>query len=279
MAEERVMVYQLQVNEFQKAGEVFSRMENHLAVAAILDGSAPGRVYVDDPARPASALARGARRFYLAGDAGNPNFNESLRRLFGDEIYPQAQREGAAACMLYYPEASWEAPAEQILEGKKPVKLGRQYYELKALRQDWRKLIPPGMVVRRVDAKLLEDTQLKHLDDLKNEMVSECPSLETFLHTRLGVCALAGDEIAGWSLSEYNLGERCEIGIETVGQFRRQGVGTITAGALIELAQAQGIRRIGWDCFSENAPSAATAVKVGFEMVEEYSVYFTWVTR
>ncbi len=270
-------MYQLKVSEYERAREVLLPLDEHLAVAAMLAGSAPGSIYVDDAETPTSALACGQRRFYLAGNGQNEVFNANLRQVLRDRMDTAARQEGINAFVVYYSDPSWEPAIEAILAGRKPVKVERQYYELTGLFEvDSRQAAAPtGLALRRVDTELVNDPQLKNRHALQAEMVSECPSVEEFLQARLGVCAIVGDEIAGWCLSEYNLGERCEIGIETIEKFQRRGIGTLTGLALIALAQAQGIRRIGWDCYRGNASSVATALKLGFEKKSDYSVYFT----
>ncbi len=265
--------------DYEKVREVFSSLDDHLAVAAMLAGSAPGRIYVDNPEAPASALACGPRRFYLSGNSQNNAFAENLRSFFLDRIYTQARKEGVTAFVVYYSHPAWEPVIDAMLAGQNPAKVERQYYELTRQAEDRQAAAPTNLALRRVDAQLLNDSTLKNRAALKAEMVSECPSVEEFLKTRLGICAVLGDEIAGWCLSEYNLGERCEIGIETLEKFQRRGIGTLTARALIALAQAQGIRRIGWDCYRGNAPSVATALKLGFAKKSDYSVYFTWIEK
>ncbi len=272
------MMYRLKRSEYERARAVFSALDDHLAVAAMLDGSAPGSIYVDNPQAPHSALAFWWR-FYFAGEGGDQTFTAEVKKLFRERLYPQARQEGVTLFVVYYSNPGWEPAIEEILEGRKTAKVERQYYELNAALEERQMLVPTNLALRRVDADLLKETHLKNLDALKSEMVSECPTVEEFLKTRLGVCAIVGNEIAGWCLSEYNRRDRCEIGIETVEKFRRQGIGTLTARALIELARAQGIRRIGWDCYRENAPSVATALKLGFEKKRDYSVYFTWVDK
>jgi GNAT superfamily N-acetyltransferase len=273
------MMVQLEVSEYEGARAVFRPLDDHLAVAAMLDGNMPGCIYADNPQAPRSALACGKRRFYFAGNGQNRAFAADLKKLFLERLYFQARLEGVTAFVLYYSDGSWEPTIEEILDGRNPVKVARRYYELKTLDERRRVVAPANLVLQQVDAKLMDEINLENLDALKAEMVSECPSVEEFLKTRLGVCAIVGNEIAGWCLSEYNRGDRCEIGIETVEKFQRQGIGTLTARSLIELAQAEGARRIGWDCYKENAPSVATALKLGFEKKSDYAVYFTWVDK
>jgi GNAT superfamily N-acetyltransferase len=130
--------------------------------------------------------------------------------------------------------------------------------------------------LRFVDRALLAETHLKNLGDLVQEICSERASVQDFLDQSFGVCVLHGTEIVGWCLSEYNSGQRCEVGIQTWPAYRRQGLATAMASALIEHALDRGLTEIGWHSWASNTPSIATARKVGFRKVKDYPVYFAW---
>jgi RimJ/RimL family protein N-acetyltransferase len=268
------MIHPLKASEFEKASSLFHEMDDHLAPQAALEGSTPGAVWADDLAEPRSAILQTGHRFYLAGFERNDHFNGALRRLFLKEIYPQALAAGEEDFVLYYAPGTWAVEVEGILAGKWPMQLERQYYAFKGLRHDWREMVLPGFAVRQVDEAILGEDSLGNADVLRREIVSECPSQEFFLQHRFGYCLVGQGEIAGWCLSEYNDDDRCELGIETVDAFRRQGVATITASATIEHALTHGVTEIGWHCYASNVPSSATARKVGFEKVRDYAVFY-----
>lgn len=263
--------------EFSRAESVLQTLRHHLAVTGILAGTVPARLIVDHPTHPRTVLAWTQHRFYLTGSPENHAFNQALGRLFSDTIYPQALAAGDAMFMLYYAPDTWRNPVEDtILRDKLPTELWRQYYRLKEKRVDWRAMLPEGFELRPVDPALLENTQLRHLDALREETCSERPSVQDFLEKSFGVCIVHGDELAGWCLSEYNTPDSCEIGIETREPYRRRGFATLMTTALVEEAQARGIAHVGWHCWASNKPSAKTALKAGFELVADYPVYMAW---
>ncbi len=137
-------------------------------------------------------------------------------------------------------------------------------------------MLPEGFELRPVDAALLEHARLKNLDALREEMCSERPSVQEFLDHSFGVCLVHGYELAGWCLSEYNTPDACEIGIETREPFRRRGLAALMTAALVEEAQARGVARIGWHCWTSNIPSARTALKAGFELAVDYPACMVW---
>jgi hypothetical protein len=51
---------------------------------------------------------------------------------------------------------------------------------------------------------------------------------------------------------------------------------TILAYNFLEMARNKDVARIGWHCTATNAGSAATALKAGFDKVEDYPVFIGW---
>ncbi len=162
---------------------------------------------------------------------------------------------------------------DDLFGGKPPIRRARQYFALDARQFDKPLVVPDGYRLHPVDVALLAQTGLKNLAGLKEEMVSERPSLDDFLAKSFGVCVIHENEIVGWCLSEYNCGPRCEIGIATAEAHQRQGLAMLTATAVIQQALAQNIHQIGWHCWADNAPSGALARKLGFQLIEETTAY------
>jgi len=260
--------------DHHRARHACAALEHHLAVWAVLEGTATGAVYVDDPIRPTAALVRSGYRFHLAGQPGNQAFTDDLGRLFSEDVYPKALASTRASMFVLYYAAGWEADIEAALQGKCPLMDERVCLE-------WRpplahqSTIPSEFVLRTVERPLLSE-DLQNLDALQAEMCSERPSVHEFPERGIGVCAVRATEIVGWCLSEYNTGHRCEVGIEVLEPYRRRGLGAAMASALVERAQQVGITRIGWEAWAANRASIATALKVGFEQIHRYPVYYAW---
>jgi RimJ/RimL family protein N-acetyltransferase len=268
------MIYKLQKEQYKRVGPLFQTLDYNLTVNAVLAGTTPGEIYVDDPVQPKAAITWVKHRIYLAGSARNEGFNRAVNQLFSGKIVPGAVAAGKAEFVLYYAPEDWDDQVDILFEGKFPIKDRRLYFIFKEPRNDWRALIPPGCTMRRVDRELLRQTYLKNLDTLIEEIHSERESIDRFFGNGFGFCLTQGDEIAGWCFSEFNTRDRCEVGIETAEAHRRRGFATLTASALVEHALANGVTRIGWHCWASNTASITLAEKVGFEKSLEYPVYF-----
>lgn len=175
-------------------------------------------------------------------------------------LSPTRQARGKIACPRFF-------------AAIRSVRAERQYYRLRLRDRIPPPAIPQGFRLRPIDETLLSETALANLQVLVAEIHSEAPSVADFLAHKFGYCLQHGQELAGWCLSEYNHGERCELGIETLPAFQRRGLATVTALATIAHAQSAGIAEIGWHCWKRNMPSIGLARKLGFEHVADYPVW------
>ena len=162
---------------------------------------------------------------------------------------------------------------QAILMDKEIIHADREYYACKELKYKWQDFMLEGFQIQMVDANLLENANLKHLETLIEEMTSERPSVDDFLAKSFGVCAIHENELAGWCLSEYNADDRCEIGIETTSDYRQRGIATALTLAFLEHAFSHDIKEVGWHCFKKNESSAKTARKAGFDKVCDYKSF------
>ena len=265
---------ELSRSQFHRVRTIVEELNIHLAVGALLEGAVPGAVYVDDPQGPRAVLVWTGHRVYLAGTTEVPRICEELNKLFASTIHPDLRRAGMSAFVLYYAPDSWQTKAEESLAPLPTVRAVRQAYSCLKPRLDWRSRLPDGYSLRAVNSALLAETRLQHLDALREEMCSEHPSIEAFLAQSFGVCAIHSGALAGWCLSEYNLAERCEVGIEILEGHRQKGLGSAMTEALVAGAFEQGISRVGWHCWRDNEASVATARRAGFEHVADYPALF-----
>lgn len=268
-------MHELKRTDYERVRPLFRKLEIHLPLQAILAGNVDAPIYVDNPLRPQTALTWTGHRFYVAGAPGNSDFVADARKIFLEQYVMQAWKAGFESYILHYPSPKWELILGLMLNQKYPIKSVRSYYALKANRVDWKSALPADFHVRTVDANLLAE-KWQNPEFLTEEMRSERVSVADFLAKSFGVCLTHQDEIVGWCLSEYNTGHRCEVGIATHEDYQLRGFATLLASAFIDLARTRDVAKIGWHCSAANQGSAATALKAGFEKVEDYPVFIGW---
>ncbi|MCL4266467.1 MAG: GNAT family N-acetyltransferase [Anaerolineae bacterium] len=263
-------------DQLDKARPLLAPLADHLLVIpSILAGSTPATIYVDDRRAPETAVTWFHGRVMLAGQA-NAATVTAVRHLLLTQYKSEAQAANLAAFVLHTT-AAWQAEAATLLPGLKMIPAARCYYRLEARHRQWETAVPATLQLRRVDATLLADATLKNLDWVTEEMVSERPSVADFLDKSFGYCLVHQDEIVAWCMSEYNTGNRCELGIATAEAWQRQGLARVTATAVIAEARQRGIHDIGWICWANNLPSVHTAEALGFTRIQEKLVHlFFW---
>jgi GNAT superfamily N-acetyltransferase len=270
-----LQMYRLAPRDTQLAGPVFAALEHHLAVLSALAGETPAEIYVDDPAHPQAGLLLPANRHrvYVAGVA-TPDFVTAVAETLLRRYLPAERAAQPSDAIIYHAPGAWGAALAEQLAGIQTWEAERRYYRLLVGPDAPSFPLPAGFTLRQIEAAVLDDHALLNRDELVAEVLSESPSVEEFLQHRLGYCAQRGQELAGWCLTEYNHAGHCEIGIETVAPYRRQGIGLATAAATLALAAHQGIREVGWHCWGDNAASIGLANRLGFEEVERHRVLF-----
>jgi GNAT superfamily N-acetyltransferase len=267
------LFHELNRSEFDKVSPLLANMDEHLVLASILGGSTPARIFADHPSHPEAVFTGFHARMFLLGSPGDLRFNQALSGYLNDQAIPQAQAEGRGAFIFHLDTRDWLPQLEQILAGRELLPWTRQFYRCTPRRQDWQNLLPEGFQIRPVDARLLEDSSLQHMDLLVEELCSERTSLQDFLSKSFGVVVQRGQELAGWCLSEYNQDGFCEVGVATLEPYQRRGLGSVTTLALLDQAARLGYRQVGWHCWKDNLPSGALARRAGFELVKESLVY------
>jgi GNAT superfamily N-acetyltransferase len=270
-------VVKLDPGEYGRVRSLVEPLDFHLPLVALLAGTSPGAVYVDDAETPRALLAGTGHRFFLAGAPERTEFRRGLTRLFDDTILPRTLAAGLGGLSICVFPDGWAGHIAAILGGREVVETQHEYYHAHGSAWDQPRTLPDGYSLRAAGRALLADEGLANLDALREEMCSERPSVEDFISSSFGVCAVHGKDLVGWCLSEYNTGNRCEIGIATHEPHRRRGVATGMAGAFIEAARARGVTEIGWHCYAHNIPSGATARAAGFRLTHTYPAYHVWL--
>ena len=266
------MSFELSREEFDRARGAFEPISHNLAVESIIRGRTPGIIRVDSRLEPSSALTWFKGRVFLSGDPGSQAFRRGVSEVLSGPYAEAIIRRGGSGFVVYYHPESWDERWDEILPGSSHTRHTRLYYRLRASDGRWDVSPPEGYALLPVDSSLLERTDLAGLDGVVEEMLSERLTVEAFLERSFGCCVVHGGAIVGWCMSEYNAGDRCELGIGTAEGHRRRGLATVSGSAVIGEAVSRGITDIGWHCYARNAASVATAERLGFTRALEYPV-------
>lgn len=249
---------------------LFASPHLRLVASAVVAGNSPGLFWVDDIPQPrTAALWDQTHALYLAGEADNAAFNDALGRFMGETI-----TQAVDVLKIYPASGNWNPVIETLYPYAALHQPQRVFYCLGTLNlPNWRERLPEGFRVSSINDNFAALSILRNFDRLREEIESCWNALADFQQHGFGFCAHDAETIVGWCTAEYVSGNQCGIGIETVETHQRQGFATLVASAFAEHCLEHGITA-HWDAWQRNTPSVATAEKVGFVKVEDYTIYF-----
>jgi RimJ/RimL family protein N-acetyltransferase len=249
---------------------LFASEHLQLVASAVSAGNSPGAFWVDEADQPRSAaLWDKTHALYLAWAADHAAFNDALSQFVRDTV-----AQAVDVLKIYPASADWNAVIEALYPYEALYQPQRVFYRLVSLKiPDWRDRLPEGYRVSSINDNFTALTTLQNFERLREEIESCWNALADFQQQGFGFCAHDGETIVGWCTAEYVSGRQCGIGIETVETHQRQGFATLVASAFAEHCLEHGITA-HWDAWQRNMPSVATAEKVGFVKVEDYTIYF-----
>ena len=254
----------------QLARPLFRELErSHALVEAFFEGQTIAQLFVDDVDAPKAGVIVCNSRVLFAGDSSQATFLEEMAHTFSNELIPAHRARGNDAYLVCMSGDTWNAAIQLMFTKCKLYHGTRQYYETTDFIPKTNLVLPDNFSMQLITPEFL-NSNVTGLDAVREEMCSERTSVEDFLARSFGLCPMHDNEVAGWCMSEYNVGDRCEIGIATTEKHQRKGIATLATWSFLAEAHQRGYRRVGWDCWTRNEASAATARKAAFTLVEEY---------
>jgi RimJ/RimL family protein N-acetyltransferase len=269
-------MHELKKRDYGKVQPLFEDLNWNLITRAVIEGTSPGRVYVDRAEKPRTAFMCTVEGYYLAGYDGNDEFNASLNKLILEKIFVgDTVREGETDVAIGFSPGSWADKMPTIFQGRIPLTTARRHYVCTELKVDrWRDNVPEGFKVQRIDEKLLQTPHLKIPEHVTGWMKTNWGSIADFMKKGFGFCTLHDTRIVSWSVADCVSGDACEIGIHTHEDYRRQGLATVTATAAVDYSLSSGLNQAGWHCDEYNLGSIGVAEKVGFKLERKYIQYY-----
>ncbi len=271
------MIYELSVQEYNRIKTIFREQTNHPIILGILNGNNQGKVYVDDPKQPKTALIWAKFEiFLLVGDKENDSFNKNLESFIRERIAPESLQIGDIAFQLEFPQSNTdEGTVIDRLKNYLPKAYGRCAFtfneeKYRGLSQ-WHDQIPFGYSVEKITPELIDrDKEGVIREELDNFWVSP----EVFFEKGIGYCTMQGDKAVSSCLSVYASEGDIEIGINTYDlKHRNKGLATLAARAVLDECLQRGVTP-HWKTEHFRYASIKLANKLGFENRRDYKAYY-----
>ena len=272
------MLLELQEDSFDYVSELFSDLDRYyLVIRAVIEGSIPGRIWVDSVDNPSSAFLCDRWRFFLAGNPNNVEFNRDLTRLILDEIVPDAKARGYDRFSHHFNPESWKNRSDILLD-RFSIKGCDVYYvfdtKKSSILRDITINIPDGFTLGRITKEILEQYDSEHSQNLSKMISQYWGSSRNFFQNGFGFCLKSEEEMLSWCITDYIVGNRTELGVETNEEYRKRGFASIVAASTISGCLKRNVNHIGWQAWKSNIASAKTAEKLCFKKTGETTVYF-----
>ena len=274
---ETVTFQELAQPHFEKARSLFDGFDYSLSIHAAIEGSSPGRIFVDNLERPRTAFALTVEGYLLTGDHTDPAVLEALRRLLAEQIFTgKVYVNGDESMSLAVYPQTWEAQLPTLIPTHEVEKIARYQYLCRAVLFDWRQHLPEGYTVRRVDRSVLNDPRIVFPEGARDWFNIEAMwgSVDNFLNKGRSFCVLHDHQVVAWCTPDCVAGDRIDIGIFTDPDHRRHGLAGVAVAATVEHCLNDGFSAVGWHCNAGNVASWKTAEKVGFVRNREYAYYY-----
>lgn len=231
---------ELEQPEFALAAPLFAGIDHNVPIVfSVLEGTAAGRVFVDDAGRPRSAfVVVGGAFSYVAGDETDDAFSQALVSVIFDDLLPSQEEQ---ELVVFAFTDVWRAKLDTLLTPKGAIRIHRKAFSFGAASvpdfRSWRSRVPAGCRMESIG------------------LVEGDP--------RFGVRLMKDDVVLSECTAVFVGRGEAEIDVHTDENHRNLGLGTLTASAFLEECLARGLRP-SWTCWPEREASIALAKKLGF---------------
>lgn len=269
---------QLKPEEYQNVMPLLHQVPfNTLLAKAVIMGEASGTVFADQAIQPnVCYILHQYGMSFLVGDITIDAFRTSLLKYILNTENQRSQEEW----LQVYPER-WNGYLRDLLGTKlveympNPNEDATEYWENIAMHKivQWTRLnfkfnfssfsalkleLPAGFTVAKIGAEV---------GDIKGTVVPGkfYQSFQEFIDKGVGYGVFADDQMISAAFSSGLTDTQLEIGIETVAEYRGQGLAVYACAALIHYCLENGLEPV-WSCRKENVSSLKLALRLGFEI-------------
>lgn len=261
-------------SNFQEIRKLFSLNNKKFVFESIIEGNTPGDIYVNSLEHPELYVIFDGGNFvlYIGGvSADHEEYKKCVSYIRKNILTESLKEEFDEWILISYTSDIWKNILLEGFEDLRVEKGERVLYRHDIKKIDNKTLSNIPFEIKAIDEEILNDSNLVNIEELKEELNDMWGDLQGFIKNGFGYCALDGKKLISWCTGEFFSKDFCGIGIYTIEEERKKGVGGAVA---LNFVTETGKRNLTpyWDSWAKNLPSVRVAEKVGFDKIEEYEV-------
>lgn len=270
------MIYEIEKTNFSSIYCLLDDSMDNIEIKAVIEGTNPGWIFVDsiDSPRTAMVWSKGIQGFYFIGDKNNPEFNNYINDFIDKEIEPRGIKESLNRFEFSGETEQWCPILEEIFSNRQLNKSRQYIYKFKP--DSWngykKRKLKDNFILRKIDKDLLKDKNIKNLEFISSEILRWWDSYDDYINRTFGYCILFEDKIVNYCICDYVHDNIRPMGIETIEEFRRNGLSQVTTEAFVENCINEQLNPY-WECMESNIPSRTLAERLKFSRNHIYILY------
>ncbi|MFN8470828.1 MAG: GNAT family N-acetyltransferase [Anaerolineae bacterium] len=251
--------------DYERVSPVLTRREteSHMAlVYAVLEGTMPGKVFVDDASEIRTLLVCNLTGFWFVFGEPTPAFFDFVPELMDVHLNDEPTA-------LFATSRAWETALDAHFS-RKITRLGFHFSpRADAPPLDYRSRVPEAFRLVALDPTLAARLGADGMDPW---IVRSWGGPQAFGSRVFGFALVDGARLLSFCTACGIGGGEAEIEIGTAPEFEGRGLATIVGAAFVEDALSRGLTP-AWTCDSRNLGSLAVARKLGFVPSEAMAGY------
>lgn len=262
-------MYELSKEQYQIVLPLLDGIRNRAVYSfSVIEQIQGGRIFVNHAQNPMAAFITSSGGFYcLAGQANDKSFNNSVVRFMNDQL----NHNGFFALGIFSDEWDQEL-AKYRIENSKKIK--RSYFRFN--REKFLDNFADAAIHFENDYEYTDlNAEISHLYREKfypyYKLVWDSNS--HFCKCGVGHFILRNNDLISVCTSPYIGGKYAEIDIITIESYKRKGLATKLGIMFINQCLERELTP-NWCCHSDNIESNNLALKLGFEKIDEYPMYW-----
>jgi hypothetical protein len=269
------MIYKLNRRDFYMLGDAMAEVVNFPEAHAVIEGTNPGEVYVNNSKKPTSALVwnQGMQSYYFIGETKNEKFLKEIKAYVNDVILQDLKVKDINWFEVIGTDRQWEAIIEELFRDKGIKYEYQLVYRLNDNKEVKEKTKSKYELCIKKLTKDVLASNISNLDFLINELELFWGTMENFFDN--GTCYYATENNKAVSIcyTGFKAKRVDTIGIRTLNEYQKKGYAFELATRFIEDCISRNVSPY-WDCSADNKGSRQLARKLGFDQVSEYKCFW-----